>query len=162
MRGTGVGMATACNFLDFAFGDLGLEKLNAQVIEGNEASIQFHLKLSFEIEGRLRSNIEREARRSDVILLGLRKADWLLKRPEIRAAYSASLARNSIKIDWKPEERMESPIDRIEEARSRNNLNWMTILRIALERSPETAKQIVAEIRKIDQEISGLTQEIIS
>ena len=48
-----------------------------------------------------------------------------------------------------------------EAARARNNLNWMSISRIALERSPETAKEIVAEIKKIDQEISALTQKLI-
>jgi dihydrofolate reductase len=67
----------------------------------------------------------------------------------------------SISVQWQPSEETAShPIDQIEAARARNNLNWMSILRLALEKSPETAKPIVAEIKRIDREISDLADKL--
>lgn len=53
-------------------------------------------------------------------------------------------------------------MDRIEAARTRNNLNWMGILRLVLEKSPDNAKAILSEIRCIDRDISELTQKLIT
>ena len=66
-----------------------------------------------------------------------------------------------VSIQWQPGEDIAShPIDQIEAARARNNLNWMSILRLALEKSPEKTKPIVAEIKRLDREISTLTDQL--
>ena len=47
-------------------------------------------------------------------------------------------------------------IDAIEEVRSKNNVNWMDILRLALKPAPEETKDLIKKINKSDNEISNL------
>lgn len=162
-RGRGLGSAIALSLIDFSFQTLGLEKLNAEVIEGNDASMQYHAKFRFADEGFRKSQIVKEGSRLGVHLLGLEKAVWLEERANIVKQAGNSFGQIEARIQWTSAQHEEelSPIDQIEAARARNNLNWMSILRIALERSPDQSRQIVAEIKKIDQEISALTQKLI-
>lgn len=44
-------------------------------------------------------------------------------------------------------------IDRIQEARERNNKNWMRLVKLALRVAPKEAKDILAEIHAVDKEI---------
>ena len=158
----GLGSAVELALVDFAFGELGLSKLNCEVLEGNDRMLQLQRKFHFEEEGFRKSNIIKDGKRIGVHFLGLQKAVWLENRAELIDRYRDSFAPFDVTVEWtggRPGER--SPIDQIEAARARNNLNWMSILRIALERSPETSKQIVSEIKKIDQEISALTQKLV-
>jgi UDP-4-amino-4,6-dideoxy-N-acetyl-beta-L-altrosamine N-acetyltransferase len=159
-RGAGLGTAMTYSFLDFIFDVLHLEKLNAEVIEENQLSIKQHQNLGFEIEGFRRSNVMKHDVRLGVYLFGMSKANWNRKRSAVSTRYRRVLDAIPVTIHWNADEANPTAVDLIEQARARNNLNWMSILRIALEQSPATAKQIVAEIRKIDLEISGLTQEI--
>ena len=160
-RGKGLGIAMTCSFLDFAFDVLHLEKLNAEVIEKNQASIKQHQTLGFENEGFRRSNVCKHGVRLGIHLFGMSKTDWNQKRQTVKERCKEIFERTEVTVFWAADHSNLSPIDRIEEARARNNLNWMSILRLALERSPATAKEIVSEIKKIDQEISALTQEVI-
>lgn len=48
----------------------------------------------------------------------------------------------------------------IEEARAKNNVNWMNILRLALESSPVEARAVLKAIRTIDLDISYYTQRL--
>ena len=47
-------------------------------------------------------------------------------------------------------------IDKIEKIRTRNNVNWMDLLRLAFKESPADAKKLVRKINKDDQKISEI------
>ena len=51
-------------------------------------------------------------------------------------------------------------INKIEKVRSKNNKNWMDLLRLAFKYSPKEAKNILKKINDHDKEISKLFQEI--
>ena len=51
-------------------------------------------------------------------------------------------------------------IDEIQKVRTKNNKNWMDILRIAFKYAPEEARLILAEINKSDGKISGLLDQL--
>ena len=51
-------------------------------------------------------------------------------------------------------------IDEIEKVRSKNNINWMNILRLAFKHSPDEARQIVAKINEDDRKIGDLLGEL--
>jgi len=159
----GLGSALEYSFIDFIFNTLGMEKLNCEVIEGNDAVVKLHKKFLFQEEGFRRSSILKNGVRMGIHFLGLTKEDWLAGRGEIQERYKGVFEKFSVSIKWQPNEETAAPhpIDQIEAARARNNLNWMSILRLALEKSPETAKPIVAEIKRIDREISTLTDKLI-
>lgn len=61
--------------------------------------------------------------------------------------------KNSIKKDL-------SLIDKVQGIRSKNNTNWMDILRIALKYSPEETKKILKNINEKDQNISKLLKSL--
>ena len=52
-------------------------------------------------------------------------------------------------------------INKIEKARSRNNKNWMNLLRLAFENNPEKTSKILAKIYKEDKSISNLAKDLI-
>ncbi|MFO7919280.1 hypothetical protein DZD18_03130 [Rhodobacteraceae bacterium W635] len=47
-------------------------------------------------------------------------------------------------------------IDAIEQVRTKNNVNWMNILRVALKADPDSTLALVREINTKDNEISEL------
>jgi methionyl-tRNA formyltransferase len=51
-------------------------------------------------------------------------------------------------------------IDEIEKVRSKNNVNWMDILRLAFKYAPSEARQIMAKINKDDNRISELLEQL--
>lgn len=51
-------------------------------------------------------------------------------------------------------------IDEIEKIRSKNNKNWMDILRIAFKSSPKETASVMTEIYKMDSKISSLTKKL--
>jgi hypothetical protein len=51
-------------------------------------------------------------------------------------------------------------IDAVEVVRTKNNKNWMDILRIAFKHSPEEARPVLAEINKSDNQISKLLDKL--
>lgn len=51
-------------------------------------------------------------------------------------------------------------IDQIEAVRSKNNKNWMDILRLAFRHSPDEAATILKEIYKEDKTISDLAKQL--
>ena len=51
-------------------------------------------------------------------------------------------------------------IDEIEKIRSKNNINWMNILRLAFKNSPEEARSIISKINIDDQRISSLLKKL--
>ena len=51
-------------------------------------------------------------------------------------------------------------ISKIEKVRSKNNVNWMDICRLALKSSPEEAIRLMKQINKFDDRISKLFKSI--
>ena len=54
-----------------------------------------------------------------------------------------------------------SIIDKIEKLRSKNNKNWMDILRLAFKNSPKEAANIMANIYNEDSNISKLAKKLL-
>ena len=52
-------------------------------------------------------------------------------------------------------------IDEIEKVRTRNNVNWMDILRIAFKYAPEEAKKVMKKINNSDDEIADLLKKLL-
>jgi len=51
-------------------------------------------------------------------------------------------------------------IDQIEKIRSKNNVNWMNVLRLAFKLSPQEAKKIMKKINYDDKLISELLNKL--
>jgi len=51
-------------------------------------------------------------------------------------------------------------INQIEKIRSKNNKNWMDLLRLAFKYAPKEAKMILKRINQYDKKISKLFREI--
>ena len=52
-------------------------------------------------------------------------------------------------------------IDKIQGIRTRNNKNWMKILKLAFKYAPVEAKAIMSNITNCDAEINGLIKEMV-
>ena len=52
-------------------------------------------------------------------------------------------------------------IDQIELVRTRNNKNWMDILRLAFKHAPNDTAEVLSEIYKEDKALSDLARELI-
>ena len=57
--------------------------------------------------------------------------------------------KNSIKI-----------VNQIEKIRSKNNKNWMDLLRLALTKAPKESKLILKKINNYDKKISNLLKRL--
>ena len=51
-------------------------------------------------------------------------------------------------------------IDEIEKVRTKNNVNWMDVLRLAFKHAPEDARDLIAKINGQDKEISSLLEQL--
>ena len=51
-------------------------------------------------------------------------------------------------------------IDKIEKIRSKNNINWMNIPRLAFKLDPKSASKIMAKINFDDKKISNLLKQL--
>jgi len=51
-------------------------------------------------------------------------------------------------------------IDRIEKVRTKNNVNWMDVLRLAFKHSPKEARKLVGKINEHDKEIASLLDQL--
>ena len=82
------GIGTWMEFLalDYVFLELGMEKLQCEVLEWNRLIVEFHLKFGFSIEGIARRQHVREDSRYDVFQLAIHRTEWVdFVRPEIEA-----------------------------------------------------------------------------
>tara|TARA_Y100001935_G_C17301430_1_gene509486 strand:+ start:2702 stop:2905 length:204 start_codon:yes stop_codon:yes gene_type:complete len=53
-----------------------------------------------------------------------------------------------------------SVIDEIEKVRTRNNVNWMDILRLAIKNDPDEAIKLLSKVNKEDKSISKLFSKL--
>ena len=51
-------------------------------------------------------------------------------------------------------------IDEIEKIRTKNNVNWMDVLRLAFKHSPDEAKKLMKKINSEDDRISELFKKL--
>ncbi|MBM7866720.1 GNAT family N-acetyltransferase [Heliobacterium gestii] len=79
----GVALEAEYLLLRHGFGDLGLHKIWAEVLEGNEAVARMHRNYGFLVEGTLREHVWHDDRFKDVICLGLLPADFSATRKKI-------------------------------------------------------------------------------
>jgi len=90
VQGRGVGGVVEFKLLDLAFRELGLEKLNCEVLESNPKVIEMHQKFGFKLEGVRRANVIKENKRMDVALLGILRDEWQETRPRFARLFSAT------------------------------------------------------------------------
>ena len=53
-------------------------------------------------------------------------------------------------------------INKIEKIRSKNNVNWMDILRLAFKHAPKEASQLLNRVNSEDKKISSLLKKLSS
>ena len=75
-RDRGLGTEAIRILLDYAFEDLGLNRVGLSVFEFNETAIHAYEKLGFEREGQLRKAIWRDGGFHDAILMSILARDW--------------------------------------------------------------------------------------
>ncbi|KTS72111.1 hypothetical protein NS274_21970 [Pseudomonas oryzihabitans] len=69
---------------EVAFEQLGLDKLWAEVLDFNAASLRVHARLGFQEEGRLSRHVHRSDGVFDVVRLALFAEQWQAARPALR------------------------------------------------------------------------------
>jgi RimJ/RimL family protein N-acetyltransferase len=74
--GRGYATEAAGAILDFGFRDLGLERIYAQVLEGNDASCRVLEKLGMINEGTRRRHVRKGRKLWDVDMFGLLRDEW--------------------------------------------------------------------------------------
>ena len=96
----GLGAALEFSLINFVFTELGLEKLNCEVIETNEAVVRMHKKFGFIEEGFRRENIIKNNARIGVFFLGLTKSDWLREREAVNSRYEKVIEKFNLEIEY--------------------------------------------------------------
>ena len=51
-------------------------------------------------------------------------------------------------------------IDEVERVRTRNNVNWMDVLRLAFRYAPDEARELIKKINQEDDQISALFKQL--
>lgn len=75
-QGRGIGKRSWKAITNYGFEVLGLHKVCATIIEGNDASLQCALAAGFQIEGRQVKQIYKSGAHRDLIHVGLLKEQW--------------------------------------------------------------------------------------
>ena len=52
-------------------------------------------------------------------------------------------------------------VDQIQKIRSKNNINWMMILKLALKKDPKNTSKILSSIYQDDKKISQIAKKIL-
>jgi len=72
MRGKGLGIDTLMALMRYSFHELGMVRLDTEIIEYNEASLKMHVeKCGWSLEGRKANGFFREGRHWDKLVLGI-------------------------------------------------------------------------------------------
>jgi [ribosomal protein S5]-alanine N-acetyltransferase len=75
--GSGVNLEAKQLLLDYAFGPLGLHRIEARIVPGNRRSCRAFEKLGAQLEGTLRESFAKGARYDDTRLYAILGRDWL-------------------------------------------------------------------------------------
>lgn len=87
-QGGGTGVQVEYALLEYAFEEMGLEKLNCEVLSINPNVVKLHQKFGFQDEGFRRENIVKEDERIGIHLLGITIDEWRLKKPNFERIMS--------------------------------------------------------------------------
>ena len=83
LYGTGVGQVVEFHMIDFGFNELGFEKQNVDIVEGNIEAQRLHEKFNFKYEGYRREELKRGSSRIGVYEFGLTRSEWKAERGNI-------------------------------------------------------------------------------
>lgn len=81
----GTGMRMSLDALGYAFNELQIQKLNAEVLASNPRSLEMHKKVGFTEEGLFREQFFNGEQRIDVIRLGMLASEWSVCRQSLKA-----------------------------------------------------------------------------
>ena len=81
-QGGGLGVQVEHALLEYAFNEVGLAKLNCEVLAINPKVVKLHQKFGFREEGVRRSNIVKDNERIGVHLLGITAGEWSAEKPK--------------------------------------------------------------------------------
>ena len=76
LRGKGYGKETMKLLLDYGFNNMGLHRIQLNVLEYNISAIGLYEKSGFKKEGVFREFVLRDNKRYDLLLYGLLKSEW--------------------------------------------------------------------------------------
>ena len=143
VRGRGVGSFVEKFILNYVFSKLNLEKLNCEVLETNPNVVKMHQKFGFKQEGFFRKAIRKGENLIGIHRLAILKSEY-----------------KELDREKTPIEKDLEIISKIQEIRSKNNINWMDILRLCLKENNSEAKKIISNINNHDSEISKLVAQL--
>lgn len=89
-RGRGVGRAAQALGLDKAFGELGLNKVVAEVLADNETALKAQVAAGFRREGYLRGHALKDGGFRDVVLLAMLADEWAARRDQVLSGLQQS------------------------------------------------------------------------
>jgi RimJ/RimL family protein N-acetyltransferase len=81
-RGKGYGRETLRLAVNYAFNEINLQKLAAWVPDANVRAVRFLERAGFQEEARRREASIWEGHRTDELVFGLKREDWLVKQQE--------------------------------------------------------------------------------
>ncbi|MBL8055146.1 MAG: GNAT family N-acetyltransferase [Anaerolineales bacterium] len=74
--GQGYGTDAMRLIVRYGFQELDLYRITLTVFEYNPRAVRSYEKVGFEVEGRLRQALHKDGRRADILVMGLRRANW--------------------------------------------------------------------------------------
>jgi RimJ/RimL family protein N-acetyltransferase len=77
-RGQGLAAEALRVLLDFAFGELNLQRIWCRIISGNEPSIRLFSQAGFKPEGVLRRHVRRSGEFCDMLIFGLLRDEYMV------------------------------------------------------------------------------------
>jgi UDP-2,4-diacetamido-2,4,6-trideoxy-beta-L-altropyranose hydrolase len=83
----GSGSRMAILALDRAFGEMGLRRVESEVLSHNEPSLRFHEQIAFRRTGEDRRTAPDQLQTLELITFELSADDWVAARPELRQRY---------------------------------------------------------------------------
>ena len=75
-RGKGIGSAAAKLALDYAFGELGLNRVFLRVFADNPRAIKSYENAGFRIEGTFREDVLIDGKGYDMVFMGILREEW--------------------------------------------------------------------------------------
>jgi len=126
---------------EHGFKKLNLHRIWTGTAKTNIGMIKVAEKLGMELDGIFKDGVFLNGKYEDVLSFGL--------------------LQNETYSNQKEEKENNSALDSIQDIRSKNNVNWMNIMKLAFEKAPVEAKSIMEKITESDKEISKLCEELI-
>jgi UDP-4-amino-4,6-dideoxy-N-acetyl-beta-L-altrosamine N-acetyltransferase len=96
----GLGAVIEFHFLSWAMADFDLQKLNCEVLEGNDAVVKLHEKFGFRKEGFRRHQILKSGSRLGVHLLGITRKEWEANQSQVYARYQKIFDMYELELTW--------------------------------------------------------------